>query len=205
MPRSLQERQAVFKVKVNEVRTKEYPELDDEFAQDVSEFETFDEYKADVKATLLKKKENEAKNKKQQQVMDKIIENATMEIPDPMVTTQANTMMQEYAQRLSYQGLSMEQYFQFTGMNAKDFLEQMKPQALKNIQSRLVLEAIVAAEDICVSDEDLEKEMEEMAKTYSMEVDKVKEYMGDAEKENMKKDIAAQKALELVTDSAVEK
>lgn len=196
---------AVFKVKVNEVRTKEYPELDDEFAQDVSEFETFDEYKADVKATLLKKKENEAKNKKQQQVMDKIIENATMEIPDPMVTTQANTMMQEYAQRLSYQGLSMEQYFQFTGMNAKDFLEQMKPQALKNIQSRLVLEAIVAAEDICVSDEDLEKEMEEMAKTYSMEVDKVKEYMGDAEKENMKKDIAAQKALELVTDSAVEK
>lgn len=196
---------AVFKVKVNEVRTKEYPELDDEFAQDVSEFETFEEYKADVKANLLTKKENEAKNKKQQQVMDKVIENASMEIPDPMVTTQANQMMQEYAQRLSYQGLSMEQYFQFTGMTSKDLLEQLKPQALKNIQSRLVLEAVVAAEDIQVSDEELDKEMEEMAKSYGMELDKVKEYMGDAEKENMKKDIAAQKALELVTDSAVEK
>lgn len=196
---------AVFKVKVNEVRTKEYPELDDEFAQDVSEFETFEEYKADVKANLLTKKENEAKNKRQQQVMDKVIENASMEIPDPMVTTQANQMMQEYAQRLSYQGLSMEQYFQFTGMTAKDLLEQLKPQALKNIQSRLVLEAVVAAEDIQVSDEELDKEMEEMAKSYGMELDKVKEYMGNAEKENMKKDIAAQKALELVTDSAVEK
>lgn len=196
---------AVFKVKVNEVRTKEYPELDDEFAQDVSEFETFEEYKADVKANLLTKKENEAKNKRQQQVMDKVIENASMEIPDPMVTTQANQMMQEYAQRLSYQGLSMEQYFQFTGMTAKDLLEQLKPQALKNIQSRLVLEAVVAAEDIQVSDEELDKEMGEMAKSYGMELDKVKEYMGDAEKENMKKDIAAQKALELVTDSAVEK
>ncbi len=198
-------KEAVFACTVHEVKTKEYPEIDDEFAQDVSEFDTLAEYKEDIKKNLVSKKETEAKNAKQQAVMDKIIENATMEIPDAMVDTQAENMVDEYAQRLSYQGLSMDQYFQFTGMNAQSFKEQLKPQALKNIQSRLVLEAVIAAENIEVSDEEMETEIEKMASMYQMEVDKVKELLGDAEKENIKKDIAAQKAVDFVTEAAVEK
>lgn len=198
-------KEAVFACTVHEVKTKEYPEIDDEFAQDVSEFDTLDEYKEDIKKNLTSKKETEAKSAKQQAVMDKIIENATMEIPDAMVDTQAENMVDEYAQRLSYQGLSMDQYFQFTGMNAQSFKEQLKPQALKNIQSRLVLEAVIAAENIEVSDEEMEAEIEKMASMYQMEVDKVKELLGDAEKDNIKKDIAAQKAVEFVTEAAVEK
>lgn len=198
-------KEAVFACTVHEVKTKEYPEIDDEFAQDVSEFDTLAEYKEDIKKNILSKKENEAKSAKQQAVMDKIIENATMEIPEAMVDTQAENMVDEYAQRLSYQGLSLEQYFQFTGLNAQTLKEQLKPQALKNIQSRLVLEAVIAAENIEVSDEELEAEIEKMASMYQMEVDKVKELLGDAEKDNIKKDIAAQKAVDFVTDAAVEK
>ena len=198
-------KEAVFACTVHEVKTKEYPEIDDEFAQDVSEFDTLAEYKEDVKKTIVSRKETEAKNAKQQKVMDKIIENAAMEIPDAMVDTQAAGMVEEYAQRLSYQGLSMEQYFQFTGMNAETFKDQLKPQALKNIQSRLVLEAVIAAENIEVSDDELNAEIEKMASMYQMEVEKVKELLGDAEKENIKKDVAAQKAVEFVTDAAVEK
>lgn len=195
---------AVFKCKVHEVKTKEYPEADDEFAQDVSEFDTLDEYKESIKQDLLSKKEADAKEEKQQKVMDTIIESAEMEIPDPMVDTQANQMADDYAQRLSYQGLSMDQYYQFTGTNAQTFKEQLKPQALKNIQSRLVLEAVVAAESIEVSDEELEVEITKMAESYQMEVDKLKEYLSETERDNMKKDIAASKALEFVTDAAVE-
>ena len=198
-------KEAVFACTVHEVKTKEYPEIDDEFAQDVSEFDTLAEYKEDVKKNILSRKETEAKSAKQQKVMDKIIENATMEIPDAMVDTQAAGMVDEYAQRLSYQGLSMDQYFKFTGMNAQTLKEQLKPQALKNIQSRLVLEAIIAAENIEVSEDELNAEIEKMASMYQMEVDKVKELLGDAEKENIKKDLAAQKAVEFVTDAAVEK
>lgn len=198
-------KEAVFACKVHEVKTKEYPEIDDEFAQDVSEFDTLAEYKEDVKKNILSRKETEAKSAKQQKVMDKVIENATMEIPDAMVDTQAEGMVDEYAQRLSYQGLSMDQYFKFTGMNAQTLKEQLKPQALKNIQSRLVLEAVIAAENIEVSDDELNAEIEKMASMYQMEVDKVKELLGDSEKENIKKDLAAQKAVEFVTDAAVEK
>ncbi|MBB5263278.1 trigger factor [Catenibacillus scindens] len=198
-------KEAVFACHVHEVKTKEYPEIDDEFAQDVSEFDTLAEYKEDVKKHITERKENQAKAEKQQKVMDKVIENATMDIPDAMVDTQAANMVEEYAQRLSYQGLSMDQYFKFTGMNAETLKEQLKPQALKNIQSRLVLEAVIAAENIEVSDEEFDKEIEKMASMYQMEVDKVKELLGDAEKENIKNDLAAQKAVEFVTDAAVEK
>lgn len=198
-------KEAVFACTVHEVKTKEYPEIDDEFAQDVSEFDTLAEYKEDVKKNILSRKENEAKSAKQQKVMDKIIENATMDIPDAMVDTQAAGMVDEYAQRLRYQGLSMDQYFKFTGMNAESLKEQLKPQALKNIQSRLVLEAVIAAENIEVSDEEMDAEIEKMASMYQMEVDKVKELLGDTEKENIKKDLAAQKAVEFVADAAVEK
>lgn len=198
-------KEAVFACTVHEVKTKEYPEIDDEFAQDVSEFDTLAEYKEDIKKNITTRKENEAKNAKQQKVMDQIIENATMEIPDAMVETQAENMVNEYGQRLSYQGLSLQQYFQFTGLNAETLKEQLKPQALKNIQSRLVLEAVIKAESIEVSDDELNTEIEKMASMYQMEVDKVKELLGDAEKENIKNDIAAQKAVEFVTEAAVEK
>jgi len=195
---------ALFKCKVHEVKTKEYPKVDDEFAQDVSEFDTLAEYKDSIKQDLMSKKEKDAKNEKQQKVMEAIIENAEMEIPDPMVATQAEQMVDDYSQRLSYQGLSMDQYYQYTGMNAETFKEQMKPQALKNIQSRLVLEAVIDAEGIEASDEELSAEITKMAESYKMEVDKMEEYLSDTERDNMKKDIAAQKALEFVTDAAVE-
>ncbi len=198
-------KEAVFACTVHEVKTKEYPEIDDEFAQDVSEFDTLAEYKEDIKKHITERKENEAKSAKQQKVMDQIIENATMEIPDAMVDTQAANMVDEYAQRLSYQGLSLDQYFKFTGLNAQTLKDQLKPQALKNIQSRLVLEAVIAAENIEVSDDEFNAEIEKMASAYQMEADKVKELLGEEGAENIKKDLAAQKAVEFVTDAAVEK
>lgn len=195
---------ALFKVKIKAIKRKEYPELDDEFVQDVSEFETVDAYKEDIKARLTVKKESEAKQQKEDAVVDKIIENATMDIPEAMVEQQQNQMLQEYAQQLSYQGLSLEQYMQFTGMTPDVMKEQIKPQALKRIQSRLVLEAVVAAEGIVVSDEQFDEEIKKMAETYQMEEDKLKELMGEREKESITLDIAVQKAVELVVDEAKE-
>jgi trigger factor len=195
---------ALFKVKVKEIKEKELPELDDDFAQDVSEFDTLDEYKADIKKTIIDKKEKEAKRIKEDAIVDKIIENTTMEIPDAMIDTQARQIVDEFAQRMQSQGLTMEQYMQFTGMNVNQLLEQTKPQAVKRIQSRLVLEAIVNAENITISDEDLEKEFTEMAATYQMEVDKLKELIGEKEKEQIRMDIAVQKAVDVVLDAAVE-
>ena len=202
--KSLAGKDAVFACKVHEVKVKELPEINDEFAQDVSEFDTLDEYKEDVKKTIYAEKEEAAKSVKQQKVMDQVIANASMDIPDAMVDTQAGNMINEYAQRLSYQGISLQQYYQYTGMTEKTLKEQLKPQALKNIQSRLVLEAIVAAENVEVTQEEMDAEIQKMADTYQMEVDKVKELLGDEEKESIKKDLAANKALDLVTDAAVE-
>ena len=195
---------AMFKVKIKGIKVKEYPELDDEFAQDVSEFNTIAEYKDDVKARLTAKKEMEAKNKKEDAVIEKIIENATMEIPDAMIDQQINQMLQEYAQQLSYQGISLEQYMQFTGMTMDVMKEQLQPQALKRIQSRLVLEAIANAEGIAASEDELNEELEKMAKTYQMELDKIKELMGDREKEAISMDIAVQKVVEMVVAEAKE-
>lgn len=195
---------AVFKCKVNAIKVKELPEVDDEFAQEVSEFDTLDEYKADIKAKLLKDKEEDAKRVKEDAVIEKIIEGAQMEIPDAMVDYQTEQMMDDFAQRMQAQGLSIQQYFQFTGMTAEQYKEQMQPRALKNIQSRLVLEAVAKAENIEVTEEDLEAEMTKMAEMYKMEVEKVKELIGDYQKDEMKKDIAIQKAVDLVTEAAVE-
>lgn len=195
---------ALFKVKIKAIKRKEYPELDDEFVQDVSEFETVDAYKEDIKARLTVKKESDAKQQKEDAVVNKIIENATMDIPEAMVEQQQNQMLQEYAQQLSYQGLSLEQYMQFTGMTPDVMKEQIKPQALKRIQSRLVLEAVVAAEGIAVSDEQFDEEIKKMAETYQMEEDKLKELMGEREKESITLDIAVQKAVELVVEEAKE-
>ena len=196
---------AMFKVSIKEIKCKELPELDDEYVKDVSECETVDAYKEQIKNDLKTKKENEAKAAKEDAVIEKIIENADMDIPDPMLDTQTRQMAQEFAQRLQYQGLSIEQYFQFTGLDAAKMMEQMKPQALKRIQSRLVLEAVAKAENIEVSEEEIDKEIEKMAAQYQMEVEKVKEMIGEEQRKSMKEDIAVQKAVDLVTEAAVEK
>jgi trigger factor len=196
---------ALFRVKINEIKVKELPELDDDFAQDVSEFDTLDEYKASIKTTIKESKEKELKTAKENEIIDKIIEGATMDIPEPMIASQVNQMAEEFAQRIQYQGLSIEQYFQFTGMDAKKFMESLHPQAVKRIQSRLVLESIVNAESIEVTEEELEKELTDMAAMYQMEADKLKELIGEKEKEQIKKDVAVQKAVDFVVAQAVEK
>ena len=195
---------AVFKVTVKEIKVKELPNLDDEFAQDVSEFNTLEEYKADLEKTIRERKEKDAKRAKEDAVVEKIIENAQMEIPQAMIDSQARQIADEFAQRLQMQGMQMDQYFQYTGLDADKFVETTKPQALKRIQTRLVLEAVVKAENIQVSDEELEKEFEEMAKAYRMETDKLKDLIGEKEKEQMKMDLAVSKAVDLVAAAAKE-
>ncbi|MDO4966260.1 MAG: trigger factor [Lachnospiraceae bacterium] len=196
---------AVFKCKVNEIKEKELPELDDEFASEVSEFDTLDEYKADVKKNLAEKKEADAKNEKEDKVIEAIIADAKMEIPDAMVDYETENMVNDYGMRLRQQGLSLEQYFMFTGMDMDSFKAQMKPGALKRIQSTLCLEAVVKAEDIKPTEEDYEKELQKMAENYKMELDKVKATFGDYEKEQIMKDIAMQQAIEFVVSNAKEK
>lgn len=195
---------ALFKVKVHEVKRKELPEINDEFAQDVSEFDTLEEYKADVKKGIADKKAAAARQEKQEKIITQIVENAEMDIPDPMVTTQARQMMDQFAQQMQYNGLSMAQYYQFTGLTPDGLLEQMKPQALKNIQNRLVLEAIAKAENYEASEEEVEAEFAKLAEKYNMTVEKIKEIFADEQKEGIKSDLAAQKALDLITDAAVE-
>lgn len=196
---------AMFKVTVKGITAKELPELDDDFAGDVSEFDTLAEYKEDLKKNLLEKKEKEAKAVKEEKVVDKVIENATMEIPEAMVASQANQMAEEYSQRLRMQGLNLQQYFQFTGLNEKTFMDNLKPQALKRIQSRLVLEAVAKAENIVATEEEYEKELENMASAYRMEKAKLVELITDKEKDQIMMDIAVQKAVDLVSSAAVEK
>ena len=195
---------AVFKCKVNEIKVKELPELDDDFAQDVSKFDTLDEYKEDVKAKLAANKADAAKRAKEDAVIEKIIENAQMDIPEAMIDTQARQLVDEFAQRIQAQGLSFEQYLQFTGMTLDTALEQMKPNAVKRIQSRLVLEAVVKAENIEVSEDDVKAEIAKMAETYKMDADKLAEIMGDEEKKQIQMDMAIEKAVELVTEAAKE-
>ena len=195
---------AVFKCTVHKIETKELPELDDDFAKDVSEFDTLEEYKNSLREDLKKKKEDEAKREKENAAVDKAVANAQMEIPDAMLGTQAAQMVDNFARRLSAQGMSMEQYMQYTGQNAAALQEQMKPQALKQIQTRLVLEKVAQVENIQISDERLEEEFEKMAKMYGMEKDKLKEILGDAEKDQMREDLAVQEAVTFLADNAVE-
>ncbi len=200
----LQGKAAVFKCKVKEIRVKELPELDDEFAQDVSEFDTLAEYKDDVRAKILERKTDEAKNQKQSKVVEKAVANATMDIPDAMIDEQVRRMADDFTRRIESQGLTVEQYMQFSGQTADQMLEQMRPEALKRIQNSLVLEAIAKAENIEISDERLDEEIAKMAESYKMETDKLKEIMGDYEKEQMKSDLAIQAAVELIADAAKE-
>ena len=201
----LQGKPAEFKVKIKEIKVKELPELDDDFAHDVSNFDTIAEYKEDLKKKLAENKEEALKREREETVIGKIIENAQMDIPEQMVEAQTRQMTQEFAQRLSSQGLSIDQYMQFTGLTPQKMIEELKPQALKRIQSRLVLEAVVAAENIETSEDELNKEIENMASMYQMEVDKLKEVIGEEEKKQISLDLAVQKAVEMVTSAAVEK
>ena len=195
---------AVFQCDVKKVETKELPELDDDFAQDVSEFDTLAEYKEDIKKNLTERKEREARTAKENAAVDKAIENAQMEIPDAMIETQISQMLDDFSRRMQSQGLTMEQYMQFTGMTADKMREEMKPQALKRIQTRLVLEKIAETENIQPSEEEVNEEISKMAEMYKMEADKLKELLGDRELEQMKKDMAVQKAVTLVADEAKE-
>ena len=196
---------ATFKVKINEIKAKELPELDDEFAKDVSEFDTLAEYKESLKKDLEKKKQDEAKRTKEDEAIQKIIDKSTMEIPEAMIDTQCETMIEEFAQRIAQSGLTMEQYLQFSGMTIDQLKDQVRPEATTRIQSSLVLEQIAKEENIEVTDADIDAEVEKMAKAYGMEADKLKEYMGDAEKESMKKDIAITKAVDLIMDNVKER
>lgn len=193
---------AVFKVTVKEIKRKELPELNDEFAGEVSEFETLEEYKNDLKDKLTLNKQKEAATENENRVVDKVVENASMDIPEPMIEGQVNNMVNDYARRMQSQGLSLEQYMQFTGMTIETLKEQMKPQAVRRIQTRLVLEAVVKAENITVSDEAVEKEIADMAESYKMEASQIKEYMGESGIEQMKEDLAVQEAVDFLVAEA---
>lgn len=195
---------AVFKCTVKEIKEKELPELDDEFAAEVSEFETLAEYREDTKKKIVERKAEAAKSAKEEAVIDAIIADAQMEIPDAMLETQQRQMVEDFAQRLQMQGLSMEQYMQFTGADPKMLLEQIKPQALKRIQSRLVLEAVAAAEKMEATEEEFEAEVAKMAEGYKMETDKVKEILGESGKKQVMEDICVNKAVEFVVENAKE-
>ena len=202
---NLKGKPATFKVTVKEIKEKQLPELDDDFAQDVSDFDTLAEYKDDLKKKIAERKESEAKAKKESEAIEKVVEAAKMDIPQAMIDTQVNRMLEDFAMRLQQQGLSVEQYFQYTGMTADKIMEEMKPEAVKRIKNSLVLEAVAKAENIEVTEEEFEAELQKMADMYKMEIEKIKEFMQDAEAKQMKDDIAIQKAVELIVSSAVEK
>ena len=196
---------AVFQVKIHEIKAKELPELDDEFAQDVSEFDTLAEYREDVKKRLAGQKKDDAKRTKEDEAIQKIIDKSEMELPEAMIETQCENMVNEFAQRIAQSGLSMEQYMQFSGLTLDKLKEQVRPEAVTRIQSSLVLEEIAKQENIEVTEADIDAEIERMASAYGMEADKLREYMGDEEKKSMKRDLAVTKAVDLVMDNVKER
>ena len=193
---------ATFKVTVKEIKVKELPELNDEFASEVSEFDTLDEYKKDVEKKLVEKKEIEANSKNEDAVVAKVVENATMEIPDKMIDAQAENMVQDMARRMKSQGLSLDMYLKSTGMTVEQMKEQARPDAEKRIRTRLVLEAVAKAENIQISDEKVDEEVAKMAEAYKMEVEKLKSYMSESDVKQMKEDLAVQQAVDLLVAEA---
>jgi trigger factor len=196
---------ALFKVKIHEIRSRELPELDDEFASDVSEFETLAEYKESLKKNLQEQKQNEAKKTKEDEALQKIIDKSEMDIPEAMISTQCESMIEEFEQRLSQSGLTLDQYMQFSGMTMDKLNEQVRPEALSRIQSSLVLEQIAKEEKIEVTDEDIDAEISRMASAYGMEPDKLKEYMGENGKDSIRRELSLSKAADLVVDNAKER
>jgi len=193
---------ATFKVTVKEIKVKELPELNDEFASEVSEFDTLDEYKKDVEKKLVEKKEIEANSKNEDAVVAKVVENATMEIPDKMIDAQAENMVQDMARRMQSQGLSLDMYLKYTGMTVEQMKEQARPDAEKRIRTRLFLEAVAKAENIQISDEKVDEEVAKMAEAYKMEVEKLKSYMSESDVKQMKEDLAVQQAVDLLVAEA---
>ena len=187
---------------VKEIKVKEIPELNDEFAGEVSEFETLDEYKKDIEAKLSEKKQKEAATENENRVVEKVVAGATMEIPEPMIDGQVENMLQDTARRMQSQGLNLELYLKYTGMTLDQMKEQMRPQAVKRIETRLVLEEVVKQENIEVSDERLDEEIAKMAAAYQMEADKLKEYMSEQDKKQMKEDLAVQEAVDFLVAEA---
>ena len=197
-------KEAVFKCKVNEIKVKELPEANDEFAQDVSEFDTLAEYKEDLKKKLTERKEAAAKNAKEAAAVEAAVANAEMDIPDAMVDGQVRQMANDFARRIQSQGLTVDQYFQFTGMTAEKLMDQMKPEALKRIKNSLVLEAIAAKENFEIAEEKIEEELKKMSEAYKMEVDKIKEALGESGLDQMKAELKIQAAVDFIRDKATE-
>ena len=195
---------AVFKCDIHEVKGKDIPKLDDEYVADTTEFETVEEYKASVKERLENNKKAEGRRAQEDEAIAKIVEDSEMEIPDAMLDYQVENMINDFANNMAQQGLSLQQYMQFTGMTMDSFREQVRPDALSRTQSSLVLEAIAKAENIEVADADVDAKLEEMSKQYGMELDQIKNLVGESEKESMKKDIAIEKAIELIMDNVKE-
>ena len=193
---------ATFNVTVKEIKVKELPELNDEFASEVSEFDTLDEYKKDVEKKLAEKKEIEANSKNEDAVVAKVVENASMEIPDKMIDAQAENMVQDMARRMQSQGLSLDMYLKYTGMTVEQMKEQARPDAEKRIRTRLVLEAVAKAENIQISDEKVDEEVAKMAEAYKMEVEKLKSYISESDVKQMKEDLAVQQAVDLLVAEA---
>lgn len=193
---------ALFKVTIKEIKAKELPELDDEFASEVSEFETMDEYKADLKAKLSETKGRQAATENENRVVNKVVENASMEIPEAMIDTEARNMVSEYARRMQSQGLPFEQYLQYSGMTLESLVAEMKPQAEQRIRTRLVLEAVVAAEKIEADEAAVEREINAMANTYKMDAEQVKTQLGDAGMKQLKADLAVQEAIDFLVAEA---
>ena len=202
--KELEGKDALFKVSIQEVKEKKYPELDDEFASEVSEFETLDEYKADVKKKLEDRKAANAKREKENVVIEKAVAGATMEIPLPMINTRAKQLVDDFSMRLQQQGLNMQQYMQYTGLQQKQLMDDMTEQAKKSIESRLVLEAVAAAEGLSATEEEVQKSIADMAASYGMDAETLSKYIGEDEKKQMAEDVAVQKAIDFLVENSKE-
>lgn len=201
---SLKGKPAVFRCKVNSISERQVPELNDDFVQDVSEFDTVDEYRADIEKKIRERKEAQAKSEKETAAVKAAVKNASMDIPEAMIEEQASRMLDEFSQQMQSQGLSIQQYMQITGLDSAKMLDQMKPQAVERIQNSLVLEAVAKAENIEVSDERLDEEIGKMAEAYKMEKEKLYDLMGEESKKQMKQDLAVQEAVKKIAEAAVE-
>ena len=195
---------AVFQVKIHAIKAKEIPELNDEFVSDISEFETLDEYKEDVRQKLLKRKQDTVKGAKEDEAIQKIIDASSMDIPEPMIEMQCENMIQEFEGRISQQGLTLDQYMQFSGSNMNRMKEQVRPEAIQRIQSSLVLEKIAKEEKIEVTTEEIDAQIEKMASVYGMAGEKMKEFLSDEDKENIERNLSIEKAVEIIMEHAVE-
>ncbi|MCD8106206.1 MAG: trigger factor [Lachnospiraceae bacterium] len=195
---------AVFQCTVKEITEKELPELDDDFAQDVSEFDTMEEYRDDIRSKLLEKKTQEAKRTRENKAVEKAVSNAVVDIPEPMIEAQIRRMTNDFVNRIQSQGITLEQYMQLTGMTMENLQAQMRPDAELRIKTSLVLEAVAKAENIEISDEQVEEEIRSLAESYSMEPDKLKESIGEDETEQIREELQVRAAADLITDSAIE-